>query len=200
MKKLCRITAAAAGLLLGYAALENTQMLRVVQYETDFPGLPRTVLLADLHKRRFGADQQKLIHQVAELHPECILIAGDLVSRTVHDFTGTASLLRRLCAIAPVIFSEGNHETDLPPSLYQAFRRTVSESGALYLHNSYAKIGGITVAGLALPASYYRGGKRFGYLGKDACTAETMQKMLGDCPPDTLLLAHNPLFFPAHSF
>ena len=199
MKTLFHIAAAAAGILFACALTENTLMLNVRRYKTGFSGMPRTVLLSDLHKRRFGEDQRRLLRNVAKLKPEYIMIAGDLVSRTETDFTAAGMLLRKLCAIAPVIISEGNHEVDLPPSLYREFRQTVAESGALYLHNSYARLGGINVAGLALPASYYRGGKPFGFSGKDVCTAETMQKLLGDCPPDTLLLAHNPLFLPAYA-
>lgn len=199
MNRLITAITAAAGALLGWALIENTQMLRVSRYETAFRGLPRTVLVSDLHKRQFGRGQRDLIRQIAKLKPESIIITGDLVSRTVTDFAETEQLLRRLCAIAPVIFSEGNHEADLPPSLCREFRQAVARSGALYLHNSYARLGGVTVAGLALPPEYYRGGARLGYLPKRACTAETLHQLLGKCPPETLLLAHNPLYFAAYA-
>lgn len=199
VNRLQKTITAAAGALLGWAVIENTQLLRVSRYETAFRGLPRIVLVSDLHKRQFGREQRELIRRIAKLKPEYIIIAGDLISRTVTDYTETEQLLRRLCAIAPVILSEGNHEADLPPSLYREFRQTVARSGALYLHNSYARVGGITIAGLALPPEYYRGGARFGYLPKCVCTAETLHQLLGNCPPETLLLAHNPLYFASYA-
>lgn len=198
-KKLC-VTAAAAGTVLsGYAAAENTFMLRTVSYETDYPELPRTVLISDLHRRHFGTGQCRLLRKITDLQPELILIAGDLISRNVKDLGETALLLRKLRAIAPVIYAEGNHETDLPPSLYHALCRIVPESGALFLRNSYTHFKGIPIAGLSLPPAYYRGGKRFGYCGKYRCTKQTMLELLGKCPENTLLLAHNPLFFPAYA-
>lgn len=199
MNRLKKIISAAASVLLGWTVIENTQLLRVSRYEAALDGLPRIVLVSDLHRRHFGKGQRDLIRKIAGLRPEYIIITGDLISRTVTDYTETEQLLRRLCAIAPVIMSEGNHEADLPPSLYREFRQTVSRSGALYLHNSYARLGGITVVGLALSPEYYRGGGNFGYRGKYECTADTVHALLGECPPDTLLLAHNPLFFPAYA-
>lgn len=199
MKRLLKAVSAAAGALLGWVVIENTQLLHISRYEAALAGLPRIVLVSDLHKRHFGRGQRDLIRNIAGLHPEYIIVTGDLISRTVTDFSETEQLLRRLCAIAPVVMSEGNHEADLAPSLYKEFRQMAARSGVLYLHNSYARLGGITVAGLALPPEYYRGGGNFGYRGKYACTADTLREQLGECPPETLLLAHNPLFFPAYA-
>ena len=199
MKKILKWLVAAAGVLTGWAAAENTVLLCVRRYTAAVPGLPRIVQLSDLHRKRFGSGQRRLIRKVAACKPEYILITGDLVSRTAADFTETEQLLRRLCALAPVIVSEGNHETDLPPLRYAAFRAAVRRSGARYLKNEIIRLGEINVAGLALSRAYYRGGGTFGFRGEKDCTAKTVRTLLGVCPVRTLLLAHNPLFFPAYA-
>lgn len=201
MKSRGLITAAAAGVsfLLGWAAVENTALLDVSRYETDFAAMPRTVQLSDLHKRRFGRHQERLIRTVAQCRPELIVITGDLVSRTVYEFAETERLLNALCRIAPVIVSEGNHEADLSPEDYVRLRKTVHRSGAKFLDNRMMQFGDIRIAGLSLPRAYYRGGGLFGFRGKYRCSVKTVETLLGECPENTLLLAHNPLFFPAYA-
>ena len=199
MKKLWTWLGAAAGLLTGWAVFENTALLRVARYTSAMPELPRIVLLSDLHKRRFGSGQKRLIRTVAACKPEYILIAGDLISRKMTDFAETERLLRRLGALAPVIVSEGNHEADLSPLHYADFRSAVRRSGARYLKNEIISIGGMHFAGLALSSGYYRGGGTFGFRGAETCTKKTMRLLLGKCPAHTLLLAHNPLCFPVYA-
>lgn len=191
--------AAAAGTLLGWAVIENTALLRVSRYTVQMPGLPRIVQISDLHKRRFGKNQARLVRKVAELEPEYIVITGDLISRTVTEFTETDRLLRQLCKIAPVLTVCGNHEADLPPQLLREFMQTLRETGAQPIDNRIIRIGNIHAAGFSLPHSYYRGGGVFGFCGRKKCTEETLRRLLGSCPPDTLLLAHNPLWFPAYA-
>lgn len=198
-RKLFTCCAAAAGSLLGWGIFENKALLCVSRYTVQIPGLPRLVQISDLHKRRFGRDQARLIRKVAALDPDYIVITGDLVSRDETDFTQTGRLLKALGEIAPVLTVFGNHETDLPPSLLQEFRQAVRESGAVSINNRMIQIGGLTFAGLALPPEYYRGGGFFGFYGKKECTAETLRERLGSCPENTVLLAHNPLWFPAYA-
>ncbi|MBQ8921898.1 MAG: metallophosphoesterase [Oscillospiraceae bacterium] len=199
-KQICACTAAAGAAALGaWAAYENTAMLCVREYRVPIAGLPRLVQISDLHRRRFGEHQCRLLKAAAEQAPELIVITGDLISRTETDFTETARFLRNLCEIAPVLTVCGNHEVDLPPEAYAAYRRAVANSGAVPLDRKMRKIGGVTFAGLHLPPDYYRGGGMLGFTGKRTCTAETLRAQFGECPPGTVLLAHNPLWFPAYA-
>ena len=95
--------------------------------------------------------------------------------------------------------AEGNHETDLSPLHYAEFRAAVRRSGARYLKNEIIRLGPVSLAGLALSRDYYRGGGTFGFSGAKTCTKKTMRMLLGACPRHTVLLAHNPLFFPAYA-
>lgn len=198
-KKTIAAGAACAALLGAWGAAENTALLRAAEYSVPLRGLPRTVQISDLHKRCFGTHQMRLLHKTESLEPELIVITGDLISRTERDFTETARLLRGLCSIAPVLAVPGNHEADLPPTLYTEYRQTVRESGAVYLENQTVLLNGIPFAGLSLPPTYYRGGGRFGFAGKKQVTVGTLHRRLGFCAPNTVLLAHNPLWFPAYA-
>lgn len=185
--------------LLGWAVFENTALLGVSAYTPALKALPRTVLFSDLHKRRFGRGNHRLISKIANLQPELICIAGDIVSRTETNFSAVRQLLGELTGLAPVIISAGNHETDLPPTLYAELRRIIAQSGAVYLDNAIQEIEGVPFAGLTLPRSYYRGGGFLGFSGARTCTPGTMHRVLGKCPAGTVLLAHDPLFFPAYA-
>ena len=192
---------AAAGILGTCAAAENTLMLRTAHYETDIPGLPRLVQLSDLHRRQFGREQNRLIRRVSALNPDYIIITGDLISRKMRDFTETARLLRRLRALAPVLTIYGNHELDLPPEADAAFRDMLRRCSICLLENEIVRIGRaeIPVAGIPLTRLHYRGGGLLRLRGKKSCTAEELYHLLGRCPENTVLLAHNPIFFDAYA-
>lgn len=196
LRAVCTALAAA---LTCEAILENTVWLRTRTYETDFPGLPRILVVSDLHRRHFGRGQCRLIRQCAAAKPELIAVTGDLVSRTVRDFRNTEQLLRALRRLAPVVLIFGNHETDLPPACQRQFRALCRRCGVTLLENAHTEICGVHIAGLSLPRSFYRGGGLFGFTGAEDCTVKTLRSLLGSCPPGTLLLAHNPLFFPAYA-
>ena len=193
--------AAAAGTLGLYAAIENTLLLRTAVFQADVPGLPRLVQISDLHRRQFGEGQCRLIRRVAALKPEYIVITGDLVSRTVTDFRQVSALLHRLREIAPVLMIRGNHELDLPAEGDAALRSVLRCCGVYLLENEIVRLGRaeIPFAGVSLTREHYRGGGLLGLRGKTACTAEEMHRLLGDCPDNTVLLAHNPIFFPAYA-
>lgn len=199
IKQIYKSAIAAFGGLLGWACIENTALLHVSRCAVDFPGLPRLVQISDLHKRKFGYRNERLIRVVRQQEPEIIVITGDLVSRTETEFSDTAFLLRELRGIAPVLMVPGNHEVDLPDASYRALRQTAIQCGAVWLENQTVTVCGIHFAGLALPPDYYRGGGTLGFRGAKRCTADTLCRLLGKCAPQTVLLAHDPLRFPAYA-
>ncbi len=191
--------AAAAGALAAWGIYENTALLRVQEYRVPIDGFPRSIVLSDLHKRRFGKDQCRLLRLIGEQQPDCIFITGDLISRTVRDLTETEKLLSALRRLAPVLAVPGNHEADLPPALYADYRRMMQDTGITYLENRTVTLGKLHIAGLSLPRAYYRGGGRFGFTGRLPFTADTLSGRLGTCRENTVLLAHNPLWFRSYA-
>lgn len=190
---------AAAGLLGAWAVLENTALLNVRHETVPIAGLPKTAVIADLHRRQFGKDNSQLVQKVAAEKPELIVIPGDLCSRRMKTLHAARLLLPALTAVAPVIAVLGNHEIDLPPTLLAEFRRIAAESGVTLLENDWCRFGKWNIAGLCLSRDYYRGGGALGFSGKEVCTAKTLQSLLGQCRENTLLLAHNPIFFSGYA-
>lgn len=181
--------------------LENTAPLIVMedtlQRTAALPKLPRIVQISDLHRKTFGAHNTRLIRKVQSLHPELIAITGDLVSRSVTDFSETERLLWALRGIAPIVMVPGNHELDLPPTLYDRYRLMAQRCGAQYLENDTVMLDGVPFSGITLTSAHYR--TKNGYRDLSSCTADDLTAALGHCLPGTVLLAHNPLFLEAYA-
>ena len=77
----------------------------------------RLVFISDLHSRSFGPDNEELTDRIKELHPDAVLIGGDMMTcgkRTDKAplMDVTVNLLDKLFeAGLPVYYAEGNHET-----------------------------------------------------------------------------------------
>ena len=72
----------------------------------------RVIVLADLHQRSFGPDNETLLGRVRALRPDLLLIAGDLVNKGNPDWDYAVGLCRELAEIAPVYYAMGNHENE----------------------------------------------------------------------------------------
>jgi hypothetical protein len=198
--RLAAVTAAVAG---GYCLVENRQ-LRVNEYELRSGKLPkgfdgcRIILLADLHKKRYGDSFSNLINSVEAAEPDFIFFAGDIYSRDEKDLQPALILMHRLHKIAPVYYVAGNHEID-NPERFDGFCRSLVAMGVNVLRNERVTLsfGGdrVNLYGAELGLEYYRDeNNRFSHLAK--ATAADMEKLLGKADEGcNLLICHNPLFF-----
>lgn len=196
MKYLIITAAAAAVILAAYLVFENFFLLRI-RRERLGQGV-RILHISDLHRRRFGRDNCRLIGAARSEKPDIILITGDIVSRRENDFSAAEKLLRELCSIADVYFIYGNHEQSLTAPDGQArFADMLERTGVKLLRNRTvtAEIRGrrFNVCGLELPYTTYK--KNDGYFRLDRLTVGDITAALGEYPHgETLLLAHNPIF------
>ena len=159
MKKAVWGVVAAAAALTSY---DQNNRLTVSEYEFSFSDLPesfdgfRIVQISDLHNKRFGKKQARLLERVAALAPDMIAITGDLIDRR-RTRLQTAVPAQELCLgavrLAPVFYVPGNHEAKFPE--YPAFREELVQLGAQVLENRtmhLSKSGdSITIAGIADP-------------------------------------------------
>ncbi|MBQ8296293.1 MAG: metallophosphoesterase [Ruminococcus sp.] len=178
-----------------YVLIENRFMLRV-RREKLGSGV-RIAHVADLHKRRFGSNNERLCGKIAAEKPDIILVSGDIVSRSCTDFSRVGSLLRTLSQTAPVYLVFGNHETDFSPERRAAFIRAVKDSGTVLLENETVQleINGRTLnlSGIELEKTVYK--KNNSYRKLDVPDIEEFNEKLGKKPDgETVLLVHNPLF------
>lgn len=160
----------------------------------------RLAVLADLHGFSYGESNWRLLAKLRRLRPELILIAGDMiVSRDMDTWDSALDTLKSLCAIAPVYYGMGNHESRAAsrPALAEAFgqyRQAAEALGVTFLDNRSCRllINGdpIVLWGLELELDYYEKGK-----GK-AMEKGHITELLGQPQPGELqlLLAHNPAY------
>ena len=166
---------------------------------------PLTVLfLSDLHNWKYGKNNKGLLLAIENEHPDLILIGGDmLVGKKDIAYDTALDLIRRLPALCPVYYVNGNHEqrmkeeSEIYGDTYNIYKRKLEENGVVFLENASRRIRimdtDISIAGLELPCSVYT------KFRKAHITEKTISSMLGE--PDscyTILLAHNPAYMDAY--
>lgn len=112
--------------------------IRLASLPPAFSGF-RIVQLSDLHNKRFGKKQERLLKKVAELEPDCIVLTGDLADkrRTKDErYLPARELAEGLAKIAPVYAVMGNHETER--GRVESMTAMLTACGVTVLHNDAA--------------------------------------------------------------
>ena len=183
-----------------YTVAENFCIL-TVRREKPGSGI-RIVHLSDLHRRRFGRENERLIRRVAAEKPDIIVFSGDVVSRDSKSFSECEETLKKLCSIAPVYMIYGNHEQSIAVEMKRKLEEMLERTGVILLKNQHtaAEIRGRELKIYGLLESYTVYKKNGGYRGLDVITAEELERLLGSCPEgEVLLIAHNPFFGEAYA-
>ena len=126
----------------------------------------RIVMISDLHAHVYGKDNEPLFSAVREKKPDLILIPGDMiVGKKPASYETAYRAFERLVPVAPVYFSNGNHESkparkNLPYSPdFFAYEKKVKKLGVHILNNASE-----TVRHGADEINIYGGGNRYGVL------------------------------------
>ena len=149
----------------------------------------RIALISDLHGKKFGKNNYRLIKKIASDNPDLILMTGDIFSRDNTEqeyFAAIGNLVESLSELAPTYYSLGNHEHTNPE--LEKIKATVTAAGAVILDDNYTditvnntpvRLGGI---------SYYRYWEEApnDYLADFTNVSDDVF---------TLLLCHNPEFY-----
>ncbi len=164
----------------------------------------RAVVLADLHNKRYGKDNELLLCAIEEIKPDGIWIAGDIL--TAHPGKSMQVAIDFITALAkkyPVYYANGNHEHRLKlyPEVYgdmaKEYEQALASAGVHPMVNCYSVLDkyNIAIYGSEIDRKYY---KRF--------TIPQMEKdylkhILGEAKKGcyTVLLAHNPDYFPEYA-
>lgn len=163
----------------------------------------RAVVLADLHNKRYGKDNEKLIEAIRKEHPDFILVAGDiLTAKPGKSLDVACNLLRELAKDYPVYYGNGNHEhrLHLYPDVYgdmgERYDKALADMKVHSLVNAHETLEqyGITVFGAQIDRLFY---KRFRVQHMDS---GYMESILGQPCKSTysILIAHNPDYFPQY--
>lgn len=157
------------------------------------------VHISDLHNKTFGWRQTRLLNKIKSIHPDIIVITGDLVDGAPHHHA--AFFLQKASSICPIYFVRGNHESIA--GNFPVLKQTLSKCNVHLLVNRSVDVtkDGYTyrISGLDDPIFHIKGKKYAGYIKK------TLDEML-DKPKRTqkradfqILLSHRPELFSLYS-
>ena len=100
-------------LAYGYLQLTDISRFSVTFYAFEQEKIQspvRIVFLSDQHLNEFNAENAALISEIDRLHPDMIIMGGDMTIMHNPDYSSVLSLCSHLKAIAPVYYGIGNHE------------------------------------------------------------------------------------------
>lgn len=188
----------------------GSQILRAPEYVVCSDKIPepfdgfRILQISDLHNRFFGKRNENLCGFVRAHRPDLVAITGDIISRDKPDFDAAFSLAEGICPHTDCFFIPGNHEQRLRPSQTRTLEDGLRERGVRILHNQNVRIYRgdrfIHLYGMEIPLRYYQFPRtretEAAYLIK-----KRVDELVGPCPRGefTVLLTHNPLYFPAYA-
>ncbi len=157
----------------------NNSCLKTTKLKIEIGGARslKIVHLSDLHGKRFGRGNIRLLNKTAKEKPDFIAVTGDIIHLyTQKNKSAALELIASLKEIAPVLYVSGNHE--MRNKGYRFFRKELLEAGADVLDDRITKVCGITVAGLN-------------------CASLRNDKIFKITPVNSpkILLAHEPQFF-----
>lgn len=196
-----------AGVILLWVILYDSNRFVIRKYKVTDRRIKKSckaVLLTDLHNKCYGKNNEKLLAAIRGQKPDFILVAGDLVTAKPKASLETAiGLLENLAAQYPVYYGNGNHEHRLKlyPEVYGdmagTYEAALKRIGITPLVNRHADLKeyGISIYGTEIDKRFYR------HFRVDTMGPEYLQGMLGHAATEyyTILLAHNPDYFPQYA-
>ena len=201
------VCAAAAGALAAglFESSRERKTLTVPEYvirSTKLHGRARRlVFLTDLHDCEFGKDNEELLQRIRELHPDAVLIGGDMMTvKKTADISRTVRLAERLAAEYPVFYGDGNHETRLGRDrgryldLYDRLREQLAACGVRHLPDGSADLDPeVRISGLTITENYYA------KFLTSRMEASYITSRVGSADPEkfNILLMHSPMFLKA---
>ncbi|MGI6746384.1 MAG: metallophosphoesterase [Acutalibacteraceae bacterium] len=132
------ITAVAAGVLFGIWQ-NNDLMVSSYEFYTDkigtgFDGY-RIVHISDLHNKKFGKNQSRILNVMREQKPDIIVITGDIVDGFRTKVEVALEFVSGAVKIAPVYYVSGNHELLLSTEELSLLLDGIKTAGATILDN-----------------------------------------------------------------
>lgn len=167
-------------------------------------------VLADLHNKQYGTENEKLLKALDEANPHVVMVAGDmLTAKPGKGYEKAASFMEKVAEKYPVYYGLGNHEYRMkiyPEQYGTEFAEYVDcleTAGIQVLDNESAliqvkreqRLTNIRVSGVSIERFYY---KRFRKL---YMSSEYLDGLIGKADEESyqILLAHNPEYFETYA-
>lgn len=150
-------------LLFAAFILFSNNCIKISKYKIDSAKAPESgvkiVHLSDLHGKRFGKANARLVKKIRAIKPDFIAITGDIIHKyRPRDMQVALEAVSALAAVAPVYYVSGNHE--MRSTRYKQFKERLIDAGAVVLDDETLAAFGITVAGVN--CAHIKAGKFFG--------------------------------------
>ena len=150
----------------------------------------RIAVIADIHNREYGENNETLISDIRALRPDLILFPGDMVIRNVDDYQPVMDLVSALTGVAPCYGVLGNHESE---RIYSGNDKGLADAfnnaGLKLLRNAKEeiRIGNDTVQLIGVEGTVY-GFEEYG-------VRKFMEETDIDPSAFCILMAHYPILF-----
>ncbi|URZ15165.1 metallophosphoesterase [Clostridium felsineum] len=199
-------------IILSSRVFIDNNVIQICKYKIFSKRLPKEfngftiVQLADLHSKRYGDDNAKLINKINKINPNVIMVTGDMINDD-GNYSVCIKLLENLSSKYKVYFIVGNHEQNLRilnPHKYNNMMAELMKIKVDVLLNEKREIllNGkiINLYGAFMESRYYRN-----MLDKKSksieFTLEDLEENIGQANSElyNILMIHNPIFFETYS-
>lgn len=171
------------GVIYWFVRRENNRLVTSQYYvPSDVKDDLTIVQLSDIHSKRFGPNNEKLIAQIKPLVPDMIVITGDMVHKWGDNVPTFVDSLAGLQKIAPVYAIPGNHEARIDE--WPVLRDMLRKAGIRVIENDVA--------------IFSKGGQRVSILGLNEATDPDIDQLferLNEIGGFRIVLSHFPLKF-----
>lgn len=171
----------------------QNNMLTISRYTYSSAEIPKELdgfkiaQISDLHNKRFGKDQRRLLKKTAGLEPDIIIITGDIVDSNHTNIDKALEFAEGAAEIAPTYYVTGNHEHWLNDEEFESLISGLLESGVVLLDNERIDV--------------EKDGDHFSLIGLDDLSLDgnTLKDMNLDDEAFNVLLAHEPQYIKEYS-
>ena len=148
---ICAGAAAATVALAAAFVLFSNNCITVSRYNLSHAAVReqgvKIVHISDVHGKRFGKGNRRLIKKAAAEQPDFIAVTGDIIHKyRPRDIEVAEELVQGLCKIAPVFYVSGNHE--MRSVKYRDLRAKLIAAGATVLDDDCVQTCGVSLAGV----------------------------------------------------
>lgn len=144
--------------------------------------------VSDLHNKKFGKNQSKLVNLTNKINPDIIVVTGDAIDSRKTNMDIAIDYLSQIAKIYPTYYVSGNHERRIKE--YNRFEELLIQNNVKVLNNQYEniKIGNeeISLIGMKDISFIKSKDKRKEYLS----TLKDIKKAVNN--DFTILLSHRP--------
>lgn len=171
------------------ALVITTQTYESSKVPAEISGLT-IVHISDLHNKKFGSKQERLVEPIKAINPDLMVVTGDLVDSYQTDLDAAMLFIRQAKNIAPIYYVSGNHEARR--NIYPELKRLLIAEGVIILDNEAVELEYqgkyINLLGLADPSF----STSFGQLPAEELQAAIIRNKGNEANVLNILLSHRP--------